>query len=141
MRIQSMKAGLYYVGDLCYVMSDRWDEFCDITIDGHTCLNGQFNMKDGTRFASHSTLYGDGCYKDQDGKEYCVDAGLIGCILFDDITDPKATMEHIKERELGHLIQFDEGFTTSSDEEGVIQFGHIIINTGYYEDEDEDEWG
>lgn len=26
----TMPAGRYYVGDLCYVMDDVWDEVCDL---------------------------------------------------------------------------------------------------------------
>ena len=47
-----MKAGTYYIGDLCYVMHDRWDEFCSITCSEHNVLDGEFNLKDGTRFAT-----------------------------------------------------------------------------------------
>ena len=31
-----MQAGEYYVGDLCYVMTDEeWTQFCNITIQGN----------------------------------------------------------------------------------------------------------
>ena len=43
----SMPAGEYYIGDLCYVMTDEeWNEFCSITIDGMKCIDGEFQMKD-----------------------------------------------------------------------------------------------
>ena len=55
-----MPAGTYYVGDLCYVMSDEeWDQFCSITIEGMNCLEGEFTMPDGRRFATYGTAYGD----------------------------------------------------------------------------------
>ena len=84
-----MKAGKYYVGDLCYVLHDRWDEFCSLTISGHRVLDGEFNLADGTRFATFTTRWGDGNYFDQDGKSYDVDAGLIGCIRVEDIRADK----------------------------------------------------
>lgn len=28
-----MKAGTYYVGDLCYVLHEDWDEVCSLIID------------------------------------------------------------------------------------------------------------
>ena len=77
-----MPAGKYYVGDLCYVMHPEWDEFCSITIKEHTCLDGEFNLKDGRRFATFGTKWGDGEYRDQFGNRYGVDAGLIGCIHY-----------------------------------------------------------
>ena len=80
-----MQSGTYYIGDLCYVMHDRWDEFCALTCSGHCVLDGEFNLKDGTRFATFTTRWGDGTYRDELGNEYPVDAGLIGCIRVDDI--------------------------------------------------------
>ena len=55
-----MPAGKYYIGDLCYVMHPEWDEFCRITISGNECLQGEFNLADGRRFATFTTAYGDG---------------------------------------------------------------------------------
>ena len=61
----SMPAGKYYIGDLCYVMSDaEWEEFCSITIDGHNVIDGEFQLKDGRRFATYGTAFGDGVYSD-----------------------------------------------------------------------------
>ena len=40
----TMPAGRYYIGDLCYVMSDEeWDEFCSLTIKDNKCFDGEFN--------------------------------------------------------------------------------------------------
>ena len=39
----SMPAGTYYIGDLCYVMTDaEWEQFCKITINGNKVLDGEF---------------------------------------------------------------------------------------------------
>jgi hypothetical protein len=84
-----MKAGKYYIGDLCYVMHDQWDEFCDITIDDRVCKEGEFRLKNGTNFATYGTQYGDGTFYDQNKYEYGVDAGLLGCIRVEDIDDPE----------------------------------------------------
>lgn len=133
-----MPAGRYYVGDLCYVMHDVWDEFCDITIDDRTCLDGVFTLKDGRRFATFGTAYGDGYYMDNDRRGYSVDAGLIGCILESDITDPKAGIGG------GQIIEFDKDFAVW-EHEGVIHFGDIHIDTeGNSDNADdyfEDTWG
>ena len=134
----SMPAGKYYIGDLCYVMTDdEWEEFCSITIDGMKCIDGEFSLKDGRRFATYGTAYGDGVYHDQYGHSYSVDAGLIGCILIDDIR----ANNYDNLLDLGSIMEFDSSFATSGgrgDEgwEGLIQFGHVLIETNpCYEEE------
>ena len=133
----SLLAGKYYIGDLCYVMDDvEWDEFCSITIDGQRVLDGEFQLKDGRRFATYGTAYGDGVYYDQYGHSYSVDAGLIGCILVEDIR----AEEYENLLDLGSIMEFDKSFATSggrNDEgwEGLIQFGHVMIETNPIEEE------
>jgi hypothetical protein len=134
-----MPAGKYYVGDLCYVMSDdEWEEFCSITIDGNNVKDGEFQLGDGRRFATYTTAFGDGVYHDQYGHSYSVDAGLIGCILIDDIHIEKYEKSLL---DLGSIMEFDNSFATSGgrgDEgwEGLIQFGHVMIETNpEYEEE------
>jgi len=117
-----MPSGKYYIGDLCYVMHPQWSEFCDLTISGDCVKNGEFELSNGVRFAAYSTMYGDGGYKDEDGRTYHVDAGLIGCILLDDIEDPDAKITG------GQIIEFTEPFETS-EEDGLISFGDIRIDT------------
>lgn len=129
----TMPAGKYYVGDLCYVMQPQWDEFCKITINGNECYDGEFSLENGVKFASYGTAWGDGIYFDKEGREYGVDAGLIGCIRVEDINDPNATPEFS-----GHIIEFKEPFETSYFN-GVISIGHIIINTDDIEENFEDE--
>jgi len=134
-----MQPGKYYVGDLCYVMHNEWDEFCDVTIKGNECLEGEFNLKDGRRFATFGTKWGDGEYYDQYGNPYSVDAGLIGCIRINDI-DLKNDLNHISG---GAIIEFEHPFEVSGgrsngrDWDGVIRIGHLVIQT---DPEDEYEY-
>lgn len=136
-----MPAGRYYIGDLCYVMDDKeWDDFCKITIKGNECLQGEFEMPDGRKFATYSTAWGDGCYRDQFGNEYSVDAGLIGCIRVEDIRADK----YDKIEDLGLIYEFATDFVTSGGRgnrnwSGVIQFGRIAIETDPSGDEDYDD--
>jgi hypothetical protein len=132
-----MPAGRYYVGDLCYVMHPQWDEFCNITISGHQCLDGEFNLANGVRFASYGTAYGDGSYSDREGRNYSVDAGLIGCIRVEDINDPTPGLEG------GQIIEFAEPFETSGGRnsenwDGVIRFGNVEIATEFQEEWDQE---
>jgi len=128
-----MKAGTYYIGDLCYVMHPEWDEFCSLTISGNNVLDGEFNLKDGRRFATFTTKWGDGTYKDEQGREYGVDAGLIGCINVKDIAPSE--LENLKD---GHVVEFVQDFSTFS-AGGVLRFGSVCIDTDLVEEEEEDE--
>lgn len=139
----TMPAGTYYIGDLCYVIAE-WDEFCDITIKGEECLDGEFEMSDGRRFATYGTAYGDGVYEDESGKEYSVDAGLIGCILVGDIS--KKIYGEMIDGNLGHFHTFETPFQTFS-EDGKIYFGNVVIDTDpeyeeddYWDYDEEEEW-
>jgi len=134
-----MPAGKYYVGDLCYVMHNEWSEVCELTIIGHDILEGEFNLKDGRRFAMFKTQWGDGTYEDIECRKYEVDAGLIGCILLKDID--LTTKENFLEG--GNVIEFTEPFECYSDH-GAIVIGHVSIETdpdvdSYNEDEYEYE--
>jgi len=129
-----MIKGEYYVGDLCYVLHDEWEEVCSLLFagrDDHGCNQGEFNLKDGRRFAIYNTKYGDGNYFDQNGKSYDVDAGSIGCILMEDI-------------DLGHpdnfiaggqQVTFDQDFYTG-EQNGKIMIGFISIETDPLEQEE-----
>ena len=70
-----LPAGKYYVGDLCYVMHEEWDEVCGLFFKGrtdHGCNQGEFMLKDGRRFACYNTRWGDGTYFDEDRNRYPV---------------------------------------------------------------------
>jgi hypothetical protein len=136
-----MPAGEYYIGDLCYVMHEEWDEVCDLFFDRdqpYGCRQGKFKLKDGREFVSFNTRYGDGVYYDQTRmNEYGVDAGLIGCIKVSDIREelPPDSV----------IVRFDQDFHCHSDG-SMLRFGPIVIDTDpgveedeEYEDEYEDE--
>jgi hypothetical protein len=126
-----MTAGKYYIGDLCYVMHDRWDEFCALTCTDNRVLDGEFNLKDGTRFATFTTKWGDGVYEDEQGNEYPVDAGLIGCIRIDDIAAEER--ENVAN---GRVVEFVQDFSTWS-AGGEIRIGNVLINTDPVEEEED----
>jgi hypothetical protein len=131
-QMDTMPAGRYYVGDLCYVMHDVWDEVCDLMFPhGGRGVYGKFKLNDGREFAVHPTAYGDGTYRDDMGREYSVDAGVIGCILESDIRDPEGFTRG------GQVLDFIAEFDTWEDR-GVIRFGVIAIDTAGNDDEDED---
>ena len=124
-----LPAGKYYVGDLCYVMDDSWDEICE-----HICHNkfssGIFTLKDGTTMFVSGTRHGDGIYPDNIGNEYGVDSGTIGCVLVGSI-NLKHKGNKIK---YGVVHDFKRQFKTCGhtgkpDWDGAIVIGHIIVET------------
>jgi hypothetical protein len=133
-----MKAGKYYIGDLCYVMHDVWDEVCGILFaDNPRGNEGEFTLKDGRRFAAYFTAYGDGSYYDQHNASYSVDAGMIGCILESDIVEYTTSWGATNSTNGGQIIEFDIDFPTGKRDTGRIEIGDICIETDgdYYEDD------
>ena len=130
----TLPAGSYYVGDLCYVVrGDDWDRLLGITNFEDGIFEMEFKGKL-YKFAIWGTAYGDGEYFDSAIRSYPVDSGTIGCIPVDavDISDNNLS---------GNIIEFTEEFTTDK-VGGLLNFGHIVIDTDGQEDylnEDEDE--
>lgn len=136
-----MKAGTYYVGDLCYVFDDEdWQEICGLMYDTDGNAKDNFINYKGIEMFWANTMYGDGSYSDQYGHEYPVDAGLIGAVRFEDLTSEKS--KNIVKEGFGQLIEFGRDFSCSSDS-GDIYIGKYIIDTDPkedYGDVDEDGW-
>lgn len=129
-------AGRYYIGDLCYVNAlgqKCWDEVCDVIFPPE--LNGVgvpgSHTVQGIDFWYHGTAYGDGRYASNIGKDFPVDAGIIGLV--------SAEVAERDGFDGGHIITFDAPFTPEYDD-GEFIIGHLIINTDSdeYEDEDDD---
>lgn len=116
-----MRSGTYYVGDLCYVMHPQWKEVCDLMFatGDNSVLDGEFNLANGVRFALHSTAYGDGTYRDQQGREYPVDAGLIGCIRIADVYDPEWWLAGVQ------TVVFENPFTVEYDTGTILFVEHL----------------
>lgn len=142
-------ANMVYVGDLCYCLN------YDVYQDAIELANyeGKF---DSTASGMHvegafvSTQYGDGDYIGSDGKEYAVDAGIIGIV---NITNASATEgEDFKIfSKLGRVIKLPKygptQYKISRDEAGTItveirqgKFKEIIsIPTGDTDEDDKEE--
>ena len=145
-------AGKYYIGDPCYAIADDlWSDYCDEIgkigySDEEANDNGGRSFEFQGEMIWHAdTFYGDGEYKDEDGLEYGVDAGMIGVTPYSLITPgpgDQATGPDIK-IDGGHIIEFAHPFETSY-EDGVFYIGHIRINTKdedpHADEWDDDEW-
>ena len=142
-------ANIVYVGDLCYCLNyDVYQEAIELAN-----YEGKF---DSTASGMHvegafvSTQYGDGDYIGSDGKEYAVDAGIIGIV---NITSAAATEgEDFKIfSKLGRVIKLPKygptQYKISRDGVGTItveirqgKFKEIIsIPTGDTDEDDEEE--
>ena len=130
----TLPAGKYWVGDLCYILDDIWDEVCGLywaSESQHPDGNpgGEFTLSDGRKFAMYGTLYGDGAYADQSGHQYGVDSGTLGCFPIDE-DDPGNSLGRI----VNYRNDFDTGYTGR--DRSVVKLGHIQIDTGDFADEE-----
>ena len=132
-----MTKGEYWVGDLCYVLKNDWDEVCSLLFPernnpNQPMNNGELELKNGIKFALYGTAWGDGSYSDQHGNYYDVDAGVIGCVKVSDLHKIGETIASG-----GHVHTFTEDFDTGYDD-GDIYFGKLRIETDPKSEEDDE---
>ena len=136
----TLPAGIYYVGDLCYVVDDdEWKEYCSrsFPFDDDNEVVGIFQASSGASYAQFGTMYGDGTYLDNYGNKYPVDSGSIGCVPISEIWTALDNPETIK---LGNIVTFTEPLKVSyNSETGVISIGNIDIMKGVEEEEEDEE--
>lgn len=118
----TMPAGTYFIGDLCYVMSDVWDKVFS-QMESTNFTQGTITVDENIVGLHFSTVFGDGIYYDEDGHKYPVDSGSIGCINLESITDPSANLL------LGRVFEFKEPFECFCGEGDILYFGKICIDT------------
>jgi hypothetical protein len=132
----------YYVGDLCYVLHDVWDEVCDLIPFDNS--EHEFELEDGRKFILFSTAYGDGSYTDFAGNSYSVDSGTIGAIKVDEIRDLEGFNSTVKNGS-GHVHEFPAEINKDDCyyEAGMIGIYRVEIDTAedYEEDEVDNEEG
>ena len=116
-----LQKGVYYIGDLCYVMDQEWEELCDLIEGNQYPDEGVYRFTDGRRFAIFNTAFGDGEYYDKQKRSYSVDSGTLGCIKVDDLT------KEVDEA-LGNVVEMPTDFYCYSDGK-TIYFGDIAIQT------------
>ena len=95
------KPGTYFIGDPCYALrEDLYEKWGD-----------ENNYDDGNYdyFAAGSTKYGDGTYKDDyTGREYGVDAGILGIVNMEYAAD-KYNEETLNQ--LGQIVKVEKSLT------------------------------
>ena len=126
-------AGKYVLGDPCYVVpNDDWDELLQSCgYFAENCI-GFVRREDRSRInvLAFGTMWGDGCYFDNKGREYPVDAGLIGLV-------PLAYANHEELDEDTVIVEFTKPTKCTKHEGGRLVFGDIVIDTNHSDDDEE----
>jgi hypothetical protein len=135
MRIKSVDvvvpAGQYVLGDPCYAVPD--DDWMPLLESCNYFNNPVGHVVDGMQkffVLAFGTKWGDGCYAGSDGKEYPVDAGLIGLVPVEMVEDLESHIQNI--------VTFTKDTVCSYNGSGRLVFGGISIETDP-EEEEEDE--
>lgn len=151
-----LNPGKYYIGDLCYVIGknsddpnrtgrDDWMHFLEESywkVATDECPGGPVEYKGHKGFAAY-TAYGDGCYSDEEGNTYGVDAGMIGIIPIEACEVPEDKMT-----DLGHVFEFKIPIHCFRDAQGVFTFESDVIVTidtdprydDFHEDDDDESY-
>jgi hypothetical protein len=134
----TVPAGRYWVGDPCYSIPNdlwmSWLEAADYTFPGREhVLAARIN---GRVAVGVSTKYGDGCYPDEQGRMYAVDAGLIGVVPVE-VADNSVGSDG--DGEGGRIIDFPHEFECYYDD-GTVVLGPVRIHTGDDEFDWRDDW-
>ena len=122
--------GLYVIGELAefekdFTNIDIHDQRIKDVFGEYWCeKNGVYKAMQGSLFANLTTCWGDGIYIDNQGNEYNVDKGSIGCI----------SAKEVILGDYNKVALFPKPFTVNYDiNTGIIRFGNIFIDTDFVE--------
>ena len=135
----TMTKGIYYIGDLCYVLNSRsWEETFELCFPNYhpdkrnEQVEGEMQLKDGRKFAIFGTAHGDGVYDAVDmfsglkeEHNIGVDSGSIGCIKVEDVDIPQGLYD-------GVLVKLDDFNPYST--KGNMNFGGLEVFTRILEE-------
>lgn len=127
MSSKQFKKGKYYIGDPCYVIKE-YDEWNNLLKETNFFDEEKEHSYRGLPMLASRTAYGDGCYEDNKGREYSVDAGLLGIIPLAAIDKNVLTSEE-------NIIDFKKDFIVTIDD-GIFEFDNIVIDTREHDDDD-----
>lgn len=141
----ALDPGTYLIGDPCYSFDNAlphevWMEWLDSANyrDEQHILDGSVK---GMRIVASSTQHGDGTYSDQDGFMYDVDAGLLGAVRIEFLETLYPSLVGMDRTELEattgmRVVEFPTPFHIGYDD-GTITIGDIVIETDWFDDDDE----
>jgi len=117
-------AGQYVLGDPCYTVPDEnWEELLESCKFFENPI-GEVKVDDKThQVLAFRTHYGDGTYKDNQGNEHPVDAGLIGLVPIEYADLDQTDLKPI-------IVDFKVPTECSRDASGTMFFGQFKIMTG-----------
>jgi hypothetical protein len=134
----TLPAGRYFVGDPCYTAGKddkAWQDWCSTADFGSDdVMAATFN---GLPVIGLHTAHGDGLYMDGSGREYGVDAGLIGAVPEELIKKMNISDEDLKGS--GHWVETKDDFVLEQGGRGLLNIGHLQIETDPEEDEPEED--
>lgn len=112
-----IQAGKYYLGDPCYSLEQSW---VDVLIQTDWFTESPIAEINGHQVLGFRTAYGDGEFRSNTGRTFCVDAGLIGLVAVElaEVENPFSTT----------VIEFHEP-TLCTNKAGLMKFGLIKIDT------------
>lgn len=122
--IGKLPPGSYFIGSMSGALSHHWMEFCDLSsTDDGEIFDGHFSLASGIEFMVFTVDSPLDRYIDKDGYVYPSegeDQGEIGIVQIAGLNP--------EYRPYGRVVEFAEEFTVKA-EDGIINFGDIIINT------------
>lgn len=124
-KVYSLPAGSYYIGDICYVLDDTIYD----NIFGGTGYTSGLYTSDIGQFLVSGTYSGDGRYPGTDGFTYSVDAGIIGIVTKNLVSN---------ETTLGNFYTFAKGVEVTMDD-GIFTFDSEDITFEINTRDDADE--
>ena len=135
-----LPAGEYWIGDPCYILTEsNGFDWHDVLLQTNYLQGGTkehpgrgglftYSNKDvDIPIFSSNTQWGDGCYEDQHGNQYGVDAGCIACIPMEILTSVAGVPDGLH---LGHIHTMPDFVCSTVNRAGHITFGDITIKTG-----------
>lgn len=137
--MRNRKLKKYYIGDPCYVIApEKWDDFLKSlygeTLETGECKRTRNPSFEGKRYWCRRTKQGDGCYQDQNGKNYWVDSAMIA-VLPVEMIDLNLRKKSVKKSvmELGNIVNIASPVAKASYRDGRFcidtKSGRININT------------
>lgn len=135
----TLPAGRYFVGDPCYTAGKddkAWQDWCSTADFGSDdVMAATFN---GLPVVGLHTAHGDGSYRDFEGREYGVDAGLIGAVPEELIKKMNISDDDLAGS--GHWIETKEPFVLEQGTiGGQLEIGSVTIATDPADDEEDNE--
>lgn len=134
-------AGRYWLADPCYSISND-EVWMELLQSCNFFMDSPIGTTKGYEVLAFGTAYGDGVYPDNRGREYAVDAGLIGLVPME-LRESEYGSADVPDTYLAGAFGREVVFTSPTkcweDGEGGLYFGDITIYTGDRE-EDEEEY-